>query len=46
MIGRNGKRKLEQKLPTPASRNNGTKTDIVVGLPVSLSLLHYWELKI
>ena len=29
MIERNGESKLEQKLQTPASRDNGIKTDIV-----------------
>ena len=30
MIERNGESKLEQKLLTPASRDNGIKTDVVV----------------
>ena len=29
-IDRNGKSKLKQKLPTPASSDNGIKTDVVV----------------
>ena len=29
-IERNGKSELEQKLLTPASRDNGIKTDVVV----------------
>ena len=30
MIERNGKSKLKQKLPTPASCDNGIKTDVFV----------------
>ena len=30
MIKRNGKIKLKQKLPSPTSRDNGIKTDVVV----------------
>ena len=30
MIERNGESKLKQKLSTPASRDNGIKTDVVV----------------
>ena len=30
MIDRNDESKLKQKLPTPASQNNGVKTDVVV----------------
>ena len=29
-IQRNGESKLKQKLPTPTSRDNGIKTDVVV----------------
>ena len=29
-IHRNGESKLKQKLPTPTSRDNGIKTDVVV----------------
>ena len=30
MIEKNGEREWEQKLPTPASLDNGIKTDVVV----------------
>ena len=33
-IERNGESKLEQKLPTPASRDNDIKTDVVVDLVI------------
>ena len=32
MIEKNGENKLKQKLPTPAIRENGTKTDVVVAV--------------
>ena len=32
MIKRNGKIKLKQKLPSPTSRDNGIKTDVVVAM--------------
>ena len=30
MIERNGESELTQKLPTPASRDNGIKTDVAI----------------
>ena len=38
-IERNGESKLEQKLPTPASRDNAIKTDVVVDLVIYHILL-------
>ena len=35
MIDRNDEIKLKQKLPTPASQNNGVKTDVVVVVAVN-----------
>ena len=35
MIDRNDESKLKQKLPTPASQNNGVKTDAVVVVAVN-----------
>ena len=44
-IGRNGESKLKQKLPTPASRDNGIRMNVLVERKIGevFHCLGFWE---
>ena len=41
-IGRNGESKLKQKLPTPASRDNGIRMNVLVERKIG-EVFHCWD---